>query len=144
MHRNLEALSLCMLAQIQIHTTRIQPSRCNPKHAETHASTPCFLQEEAPQGFTSTITCFRGLTTPQQQKPFRDMHPIKLKRGIAAVRTTAQLPSDADPYHTYGCLPAFRSMEMIRMMGYCSAAHTCSHSPHSRLIHCATIIASEP
>ena len=82
----------------------------------------------------SIMLCFRGLTKPQQQKHFRETNPIKLKRGIAAVRTTAQLPSDADPYHTYGCLPAFRSMEMICMMGYCSEAH--ARIPHL-LIPCA-------
>ena len=49
------------------------------------------------------------------------MHLIKLKRGIDAVQAAPQLPSDIDPHHTYGSLPAFRSMETIRMMGYASA-----------------------
>ena len=91
--------------------------------------------------FTSITVYFRGLTKPQQQKHFREMHPIKLKRGISAVRTTTQLPSDADPHHTYGCIPAFRSMEMIRMMGYYFAAH--AHTPHSP-VSCITIITTEP
>ena len=52
-----------------------------------------------------------------QQAAFRKVHPIKLKRGIAATSAPPQPPSDADPYHAYGSLPAFRSMELIRMMG---------------------------
>ena len=67
---------------------------------------------------TNVNTPFRGLTKSQQQEPFRRMHPIKLKRGIDAVQAAPLLPSDIDPYHTYGSLPAFRSMETIRMMGY--------------------------
>jgi len=67
-----------------------------------------------------SVPC-RGLTKSQQQEPFRRMHLIKLKRGIDAVQAAPQLPSDIDPHHTYGSLPAFRSMETIRMMGYASA-----------------------
>ena len=100
-------------------------------HAKLHILMQ-FRKSKYMKGRDSIILCFRGLTKPQQQKHFRETNPIKLKRGIAAVRTTAQLPSDADPYHTYGCLPAFRSMEMIRMMGYCSGAHarTLTFSSH--------------
>ena len=81
------------------------------------------------------LTCvwlFRALTKPEQVAHFRETHPIKLKRGTAAVRPSPRLPSDADPLHTYGSLPAFRSMETIRMMGCATAssaieAHMCNH-----------------
>ena len=59
----------------------------------------------------------RGMTKPEQVAHFRGAHPIKLKRGTAAMRPSPRLPSDADPLHTYGSLPAFRSMETTRMMG---------------------------
>ena len=65
----------------------------------------------------NSLQC-RGLTKSSQQKVFQRMHPIKLKRGIATIVAAPHLPSDINPYHTYGSLPGFRSMEVIRIMGY--------------------------
>lgn len=126
------ALSGCMsrtryidIMQDNMPNHDLQPSGCMPARlasAEEHRSTPA-----------CPIMCFRSLTKSLQQKRLRVEHPIKHKRDAAAVRAAAQLPSDADPHHTYGCLPGFRSMEMVRIMGYSSALS--DHNPISHTMH---------
>ncbi|EIE20675.1 hypothetical protein COCSUDRAFT_43621 [Coccomyxa subellipsoidea C-169] len=70
-----------------------------------------------PDAALETGPDFSGLTRADQQQPFRFAHPQTLARGIATHKPPPPLPSDANPWHTYGSPSAYRSQEQIRIAG---------------------------
>ena len=58
-----------------------------------------------------------GLTGADGQLAFRAGHPVTLKNGMDVHKPPPALPSDADPRHTYGAAPDYRSPEQIRIAG---------------------------
>ena len=63
------------------------------------------------------LAAIKGLTNASSQKPFRQKHPIFLKKGEAVKRPPPLLPSDVNPKHTYGTPGTYRSAEQIRNAG---------------------------
>ena len=59
-----------------------------------------------------------GLTTAKELPGFRSMHPVPLtKKNDQTRRSTAPLPSDKNPAHTYGMPGSFRSAQTVREKG---------------------------
>ena len=63
------------------------------------------------------LAAMKGLTNAAAQKPFRQQHPIFLKKGEAVKRPPPLLPSDVNHKHTYGTPGTYRSAEQIRNAG---------------------------
>jgi hypothetical protein len=63
------------------------------------------------------LAAIKGMTTAQQQQPFRKEHPVCLKAGEAVKKAPPLLPSDIDPTFTYGMPGTYRSAEQIRGAG---------------------------